>query len=256
MAGLDAQKALQLSSLLAMTAQQFAVNNPGQQSLAQNLMGSAQAGIQAEALKKAKKKEDKENKAKMFGKLGNLVGGSLGGTLAYKASGGSDSLGSTLAMNTLENAGHAMSAMGYGKSSEFAQPQNEAAPRPMAEMLGKSVIPPVSVLPGYPTSLKDGPMPTPSPAVQPQSGPFMKFKQFLGIQPQETPVLPNGAPAIPMQSGMHPSTNNAINAAQKPVGFGKQILGGVARSLVTPQAMQPQKPRMTRNPDGSVDYWG
>ncbi len=238
---LDAQKALQLSALLAMTAQQFSVNNPGQQQLAQGLLGSAQAGIQAEALKKAKKEQEKKEKGAFGGKVGSLLGtaagialapvtggaslalagaagGALGGAAGSALAGGSPSGSQALTDGIMGG----MNAYQYGKSSQFAQPDNAAAERPLTEtLLGKSTIPPVATLPSNP----------------------------VGLRPT-SPVLPNGARAIPMQGGMHPSTNNAMNAAQKPVGFGQRLMGGIAQGL----GIEQQR-RVVRNPDGTVDLY-
>lgn len=237
---IDAQKALQLSALLAMTSQQFSVNNPGQQQLAQGLLGSAQAGIQAEALKKAKKEQEKKEKGAFGSKIGSLIGaaalsaipgvgpvaaaglgalgGAAGGAIGSGIAGGGYSGSQALTDGIMGG----MNAYQYGKSSQFAQPDNAAAERPLTEtLLGKSTIPPVATLPSNP----------------------------VGLRPT-SPVLPNGARAIPMQGGMHPSTNNAMNAAQKPVGFGQRLMGGIAQGL----GIEQQR-RVVRNPDGTVDLY-
>lgn len=247
---IDAQKALQLSALLAMTSQQFAVDNPGQQQLAQGLLGSAQAGIQAEALKKAKKEQEKKEKGAFGSKIGSLIGaaalsaipgvgpvaaaglgalgGAAGGAIGSGIAGGGYSGSQALTDGIMGG----MNAYQYGKSSQFAQPDNAAAERPMTETLGKQAIPPVTTL---------GPNPV---------GMFPTSPKNAFAARQETPVLPNGAPAIPVTSGVHPSTNNAMNAAQKPVGFGQRLMGGIAQGL----GIEQQR-RVVRNPDGTVDLY-
>ena len=240
---IDAQKALQLSALLAMTAQQFSVNNPGQQQLAQNLLGSAQAGIQAEALKKAKKEQEKKEKGLFGSKVGSLLGsaalaaipgvgpvasaalgaagGMAGGAIGGAIGGASPSAQETLANGLMGG----MQGYQYGKSSQFAQPENASAERPLADTLAsRSTLPPATLMGSnpagmYPPQVQSTPLQAPAP-----------------MTPQTPPTLGS-------------STAATIQDA-KPVGFGGRFLRNVGQTL----GIEPRR-KVTRNPDGSVDYW-
>ena len=224
----DAQKALQLASLLGQHAQVFTQNNPGQNVLAQNLVGSAQAGIQAEALKKAKKEEEKKNKGAFGGTIGSLLGtaagmalapvtggasmalagglgGALGGAAGTAISGGSPTVSGTL----MQGAQGAMQGYQYGKAGELAQNVQNGAqsnlgaspPLVAAEIDGpaKQVIPKVQAISKYPTSQKNMP-PTfgGGIAAAPQAkGYFGRFAnalgQSLGMAQPQVIVNPDGS---------------------------------------------------------------
>ena len=261
MAGLDAQKALQLSALLAMTAQQFTASNPGQQQLAQNLLGSAQAGIQAEALKKAKKEEDKKAKGALGGKVGALLGtaagialapvtggaslalagaagGALGGAAGTALSGGSPTASSAL-MDGLQGG---MAGQSYGQAGELAKsvqnagaPVADAAARPMAEILAQRALPPVDMLGSNPVGV--------SPPQQGGAMPYVAPNNFVDMK------RATGNP-VPMQAGMAPSANIAANAMQPKQGLGQRFFGAL-------QGITTHKPayRVQYGPDGTADYW-
>lgn len=80
---MNAQQAYQLSALLAQTAQRYIPNpNSAQARYSQALLGNAQSGIQAEAIKAAKKREADAKKSKLGGSVGGIVGTVLGIALA------------------------------------------------------------------------------------------------------------------------------------------------------------------------------
>lgn len=249
---IDAQKALQLSALLAMTAQQFSVNNPGQQQLAQNLLGSAQAGIQAEALKKAKKEQEKKEKGLFGSKVGSLLGsaalaaipgvgpvasaalgaagGMAGGAIGGAIGGASPSTQETLANGLMGG----MQGYQYGKSSQFAQPENASAERPLADTLAsRSTLPPATLMGSNPAGMYP-------PQVQ---------GRVLPSLPEPAKPLPMPAPITPLPPTLSSSTAATIQDA-KPVGFGGRFLRNVGQTL----GIEPRR-KVTRNPDGSVDYW-
>lgn len=140
---MDAQKWLQLSALLAQHAQMFTAQNPGQNQFAQHLLGSAQSGIMAEAIKKQRKEEEKKKKGALGGKLGSTLGaaagiaipgigpavggalgGSLGGVAGQALAGGGGNYGSTALMGGLSGG---MSGYTYGKAGEMGESVQNAA---------------------------------------------------------------------------------------------------------------------------------
>lgn len=146
----DTQKLLQLSALLAQASLPFTQANPGQREFALGLLGSAQAGIQAEALKKAKKEEEKKSKGLFGGKIGSALGTAAGLALAPATGGASLALSGALggaaggALGSAISGGSASGAdlMGYGvqgglqgfsygKAGELAQRSMEGTSNPV-----------------------------------------------------------------------------------------------------------------------------
>lgn len=153
---LDAQKALQLSALLAQSSTLFTQNNPGQNEFARHLLGSAQAGIQAEALKKAKKEEEKKKKGLFGGSIGSMLGsaalmaipgvgpvasaalgaagGAIGGAAGSALAGGG--IDGTQAIGYGLQGG--MQGYQYGKAGQLAQSAADGAVAPPP--VGETVI--------------------------------------------------------------------------------------------------------------------
>lgn len=209
---LDAQKALQLSALLAQSSTLFTQNNPGQNEFARHLLGSAQAGIQAEALKKAKKEEEKKKKGLFGGSIGSMLGtaagialapvtggasmaiagglgGALGGAAGTALGGGSISPSQTLGYGLQGG----MQGYQYGKAGQLSQSavDGAVAPPPVGEQIGadiKRTIPPVQSVAApvtYPTSPVGGALPATN-MQQPQS----IGKRFMGALGHTTGMAP------------------------------------------------------------------
>lgn len=249
---LDALKALQLASLLGQHAQQFTQNNPGQNVLAQNLVGSAQAGIQAEALKRAKKEQEKKNKGLFGGSIGTTLGtaaglalapatggaslalagglgGAAGGALGTAISGGTPTVAGTL----MQGAQGAMSGYQYGKAGQLADAVQSGAesnlgaspPLVAASVDGpaKQVIPKVAST--FPTSPAAGPLP------------YIEPDRFANMK---AGLIKNGPPQY------------AADMWKQPVAKG--FAGRFANALG--QMMFDQQPKVIVHPDGSREYVG
>lgn len=216
---LDAQKALQLSALLAQSSTLFTQNNPGQNEFARHLLGSAQAGIQAEALKKAKKEEEKKKKGLFGGSIGSALGtaagialapvtggasmaiagglgGALGGAAGTALGGGSISPSQTLGYGLQGG----MQGYQYGKAGQLSQSavDGAVAPPPVGEQIGadiKRTIPPVQAVAApstYPTSPVNTPAMAALPPANMQPRPAVQGlgQRFMGALGHTTGINP------------------------------------------------------------------
>lgn len=257
---MDAQQALQLAALLGQHAQVFTQSNPGQNALANHLIGSAQAGIQAEALKKAKKEEEKKKKGALGGSVGSLLGTAAGMALAPVTGGASLALAGGLGGMAGGLAGQALTGgspsmtqgLGYGiqgaqagyqygKAGELSQSvengaQGNLSPSnaPVAEVdgLAKRITP----------MIQSNPLaPPPGMGGDPLSD-MVTGQQLRGPNPN-APASAFGGSAPPTMG------SSALVAQTQPKqGFFKRFannLGGLTGM---------QQPKLTRLPDGTVVY--
>lgn len=211
---LDAQKALQLSALLAQSSTLFTQNNPGQNEFARHLLGSAQAGIQAEALKKAKKEQDKKKKGLFGGSIGSALGTAAGIALAPVTGGASMAIAGGLGGALGGAAGSALAGGGidgtqalgyglqggmqgyqYGKAGQLAQSAADGAvaPPPVGETVIQGItnaMPPSQTVAApqsfnYPNTMV-GRQALPAANMQPKS----LGKRFMGALGHTTGISP------------------------------------------------------------------
>lgn len=229
---LDAQKALQLSALLAQSSTLFTQNNPGQNEFARHLLGSAQAGIQAEALKKAKKEEEKKKKGLFGGSIGSALGtaagialapvtggasmaiagglgGALGGAAGTALGGGSISPSQTLGYGLQGG----MQGYQYGKAGQLSQSAVDGAVAPPP--VGETVI--QGITNAIPTA-----------------------QNVAAPQAYNAPNTMVGRQALPPAN------------MQQPQGLGKRFMGALGHTT----GMAPMKPyRFEDGQDGERVYW-
>ena len=265
---MDAQQALQLAALLGQHAQVFTQSNPGQNALANHLIGSAQAGIQAEALKKAKKEEEKKKKGALGGSVGSLLGTAAGMALAPVTGGASLALAGGLGGMAGGLAGQALTGgspsmtqgLGYGiqgaqagyqygKAGELSQSVGNGAQGNLSPSNA-----PLNDIDGIAKRAADnvgfGPVPLGGGgpiARQIQSRPLapppgMAMGQVAGPSPN-APASAFGGSAPPTMG------SSALVAQTQPKqGFFKRF----ANNLGNLTGMQ--QPKLTRLPDGTVVY--
>lgn len=232
---LDAQKALQLSALLAQSSTLFTQNNPGQNEFARHLLGSAQAGIQAEALKKAKKEEEKKKKGALGGSIGSMLGtaagialapvtggasmalagglgGALGGAAGTALGGGSITPSQTLGYGLQGG----MQGYQYGKAGQLSQSavDGAVAPPPVEDSITKGIM---------------GSMPSAQTVAAPQ--------QF------NYPNTMVGRPALP-----------AANMQPRP-GLGQRFMGALGHTTGMAPIQQQRPYRFEDSEDGIRTYW-
>ena len=229
----DAQKALQLSALLAQSSTLFTQNNPGQNEFARHLLGSAQAGIQAEALKKAKKEQDKKNKGLFGGSIGSMLGtaagialapvtggasmaiagglgGALGGGIGSAIAGGSPGLGQVAGYGLQGG----LQGYQYGKAGQLAQSAADGAvaPPPAGDSITQGIM---------------GSIPSAQAVAAPQS--FNYPNTMVGRQ--------------------------ALPAANMQPSFGRRFMGALGHTTGISPAQQPRPYRFDDGDDGIRTYW-
>jgi len=257
---MDAQQALQLAALLGQHAQVFTQSNPGQNALANHLIGSAQAGIQAEALKKAKKEEEKKKKGALGGSVGSLLGTAAAlaipgvGPLVAPLVAGAGGMAGGLAGQALTGGGSSMTqGLGYGiqgaqagyqygKAGELSQSvenggQGNLSPSnaPVAEVdgLAKRITPMIQSKPlAPPPGMGGGPL-----------SDMVTGQQLRGPNPN-APASAFGGSAPPTMG------SSALVAQTQPKqGFFKRFASNLGQL-----ANQQQQPRIVTLPDGTVVY--
>ena len=243
----DTQKLLQLSALLAQASIPFTQANPGQREFAAQLLGSAQAGIQAEALRKAKKEEEKKNKGLFGGKIGSLLGAAAGLAIpgvgpfasAALAAGGSaagGALGSALGGGGMPSGADmlgygvqgGLAGYSYGKAGELAQTAMDGAvpPEPIGTTVEKGIA---QSMPDANRVL------SPAGTIGPKLNPNPTTGRYDIMSPYAKMASPLATPQAKM--------------AVKP-GFGQRF--GNALSYMSGFGPQPAQRRVVRNPDGTV----
>ena len=242
----DTQKLLQLSALLAQASIPFTQANPGQREFAAQLLGSAQAGIQAEALRKAKKEEEKKSKGLLGGKIGSTLGaaaalaipgagpfvsaalaaggGAVGGAVGSAIGGGSASGADLLGYGVQGG----LAGYSYGKAGELAQTAMDGAvpPEPIGTTVEKGIA---QSMPDANRVL------SPAGTIGPKLNPNPTTGRYDIMSPYAKMASPLATPQAKM--------------AVKP-GFGQRF--GSALSYMSGFGPQPAQRRVVRNPDGTV----
>lgn len=225
--GMSAQDALQLAAIFAQGSGQYARPGSPEAQLSQNLLGSAQAGLQAEMIKKAKKEAEKKEKSGLGGALGGALGTALGVGLAPFTGGASLAAAGALG-------GVAGSAL--GSSLAGGSPST-------SQMLQSGVG---GALSGY--GAYNG-----NPVVQTAN---TAQQQSLGDKAIANALAPPKTSQQQMQEAYAtPEQAMPTRAPQAHFGVGGRVQRGL--NTLFPQ-FQPTQPRLQRNPvTGAVDvYYG